>query len=87
VPLRLSAAVAMHHQPPQCLQDSQSASEASFCSAQSKQQEEVCLSPLSRHFWSLEQPPDIYAIMTVDGYCTLEELVKPMQLMADLHDR
>jgi hypothetical protein len=66
-----------------CLQGS----EVSFCSAESKQQEEVCLSPLSRHFWSLEQPPDIYAIMTVDGYCTLEELVKPMQHMADLHDR
>ncbi|KAF6252006.1 hypothetical protein COO60DRAFT_1644430 [Scenedesmus sp. NREL 46B-D3] len=25
--------------------------------------------------------------MTLDGYCTLEELVKPMQHMADLHDR
>lgn len=65
----------------------QDSSEASFCSAASQQQEEVCLSPLSQYFCNVEQPPDIYAIMTLDGYCTLEELVKPMQHMADLHDR
>ena len=57
-----------------------------MCGASSEQQE-VCLSPLSQYFCNVEQPPDIYAIMTLDGYCTLEELVKPMQHMADLHDR
>lgn len=25
--------------------------------------------------------------MTLDGYCTVDELVQPMQRMADLHDR
>lgn len=48
---------------------------------------QVCLSPLSQFFCNVGNPPDIYANMTLNAYCSLEELVAPMQHMADLHDR
>jgi hypothetical protein len=48
---------------------------------------QVCLSPLSQFFCNVSNPPDIYANMTLQGHCKLEELVPPMQHMADLHDR
>lgn len=47
----------------------------------------MCLSPLSQFFCNVSNPPDIYANMTLDGHCSVEELVQPMQHMADLHDR
>lgn len=52
-----------------------------YCSSQ------VCLSPLSQFFCNVDNPPDIYANMTLDGHCSLDDLVPPMQHMADLHDR
>jgi hypothetical protein len=48
---------------------------------------QVCLSPLSQFFCNVDNPPDIYANMTLAGHCSLEDLVPPMQHMADLHDR
>jgi hypothetical protein len=48
---------------------------------------QVCLSPLSQFFCNVVNPPDIYANMTLAGHCSLQELVPPMQHMADLHDR
>jgi hypothetical protein len=35
---------------------------------------QVCLSPLSQFFCNVSNPPDIYANMTLDGYCSVEQL-------------
>lgn len=57
--------------------------EPDFCCCSSQ----VCLSPLSQFFCNVDIPPDIYANMTLAGHCSLDDLVPPMQHMADLHDR
>jgi hypothetical protein len=45
----------------------------------------VCLSPLSQFFCNVEQPPDIYAVIQLQGWCSVRELVPPMQVRCGTH--